>query len=61
MKNASTIRTDHLHEVQTRMESEKNDLLEMIDGDFTAKKNNAKRELKSLDKKCANSKYTTNY
>lgn len=48
----SRIRTDYLHEVQIRMDAEKKDLLDMIEGDYTAREiNNAKRELKSLDKK----------
>ena len=48
----SRIRTDYLHEVQTRMDSEKKDLLNIIDGDTSAKEiSNAKKELKSLDKK----------
>ncbi|NLJ19483.1 BREX-1 system adenine-specific DNA-methyltransferase PglX [Globicatella sulfidifaciens] len=48
----SRIRTDYLHEVQTRMDAEKNDLLEIINGDSTTREiNSAKRELKSLDRK----------
>ncbi|MCI1589807.1 BREX-1 system adenine-specific DNA-methyltransferase PglX [Heyndrickxia oleronia] len=48
----SRIRTDYLHEVQIRMDAEKKDLLDIIEGDYTAREiNNAKRELKSLDKK----------
>ncbi len=48
----SRIRTDYLHEVQIRMDAEKKDLLEIIEGDFTAKEiSNAKKELKALDKK----------
>ncbi|WP_252990013.1 BREX-1 system adenine-specific DNA-methyltransferase PglX [Sporosarcina newyorkensis] len=48
----SRIRTDYLHEVQTRLDAEKNNLLEIINGDSTAREiNSAKRELKSLDKK----------
>lgn len=48
----SRIRTDYLHEVQIRMDAEKKDLLDIIEGNFTAKEiSNAKRELKSLDKK----------
>ena len=48
----SRIRTDYLHEVQTCLEAEKNDLLDIIEGDYTTREiNNAKRELKSLDKK----------
>lgn len=48
----SRIRTDYLHEVQIRMDAEKKDLLDIIEGDFTAKEiSNAKKELKSLDKK----------
>ena len=48
----SRIRTDYLHEVQTRMDAEKNDLLEIINGDSTTREiNSAKRELKVLDRK----------
>lgn len=48
----SRIRTDYLHEVQTRMDAEKNDLLEIINGDSTTREiNSAKRELKALDRK----------
>ena len=48
----SRIRTDYLHEVQVRMDAEKKDLLDIIEGDFTAKEiSSAKRELKALDKK----------
>lgn len=48
----SRIRTDYLHEVQIRMDAEKEDLLSVIEGDSTTKEiNGAKRELKSLNKK----------
>ncbi|MDW0118614.1 BREX-1 system adenine-specific DNA-methyltransferase PglX [Sporosarcina thermotolerans] len=48
----SRIRTDYLHEVQIRLDAEKKDLLEIIEGDSTTKEiSNAKKELKSLDKK----------
>ncbi|MBU9673996.1 BREX-1 system adenine-specific DNA-methyltransferase PglX [Planococcus sp. CP5-4] len=48
----SRIRTDYLHEVQIRMDAEKKELLTIIDGDSTTKEiSNAKKELKSLDKK----------
>lgn len=48
----SRIRTDYLHEVQIRMDAEKKDLLEIIEGDFTLREiSNAKKELKSLNKK----------
>lgn len=48
----SRIRTDYLHEVQTRMEAEKLQLLEIIEGDFSAKEiTKAKKELKALEKK----------
>ncbi|WP_042357730.1 BREX-1 system adenine-specific DNA-methyltransferase PglX [Bacillus rubiinfantis] len=48
----SRIRTDYLHEVQIRMDAEKKDLLDIIEGDFTTKEiSNAKKELKALDKK----------
>jgi len=48
----SRIRTDYLHEYQIRLDSEKKDLLNLIEGDSTTKEiSNAKKELKSLDKK----------
>lgn len=48
----SRIRTDYLHEVQIRMDAKKKDLLDIIEGDYTAREiSNAKRELKSLDRK----------
>lgn len=48
----SRIRTDYLHEVQIRMDAEKKDLLSIIEGDYTTKEiNDAKKEMKSLDKK----------
>ncbi|MBY6088216.1 BREX-1 system adenine-specific DNA-methyltransferase PglX [Priestia flexa] len=48
----SRIRTDYLHEYQIRFDAEKKELLNIIDGDSTAKEiSNAKKELKSLDKK----------
>ncbi|WP_341299723.1 BREX-1 system adenine-specific DNA-methyltransferase PglX [Lysinibacillus sp. FSL H8-0500] len=48
----SRIRTDYLHEVQIRMDAEKKDLLSIIDGDYTTKEiSDAKKALKSLDKK----------
>lgn len=48
----SRIRTDYLHEVQNRMDAEKKDLLAVIEGDSTTKEiSNAKKMLKSLDKK----------
>lgn len=48
----SRIRTDYLHEVQTRMEAEKQQLLEIIEGDFPTKEiTKAKKELKGLEKK----------
>lgn len=48
----SRIRTDYLHEVQTRLDAEKNDLYEIINGDSTTKEiSNARKELKSLEKK----------
>ncbi|MEZ2458889.1 BREX-1 system adenine-specific DNA-methyltransferase PglX [Salinicoccus roseus] len=46
------IRTDYLHELQTRMEAEKESLLNIIDGDSTSKEiTQAKKELISLEKK----------
>ncbi|WKA56980.1 BREX-1 system adenine-specific DNA-methyltransferase PglX [Planococcus shenhongbingii] len=48
----SRIRTDYLHEVQIRMDAEKRDLLNIINGNSTIKEiTDAKKELKSLDKK----------
>lgn len=48
----SRIRTDYVHEVQNRMDAEKNDLLNIINGDSTVKEiASAKKELKSLEKK----------
>jgi len=48
----SRIRTDYLHEYQIRLDAEKQDLLNIINGDSTAKEiSNAKKQLKSLDKK----------
>ena len=48
----SRMRTDYLHEVQIRLDAEKKDLLYIIEGDSTTKEiSNAKKELKSLDKK----------
>ncbi|WP_251628843.1 BREX-1 system adenine-specific DNA-methyltransferase PglX [Niallia sp. MER TA 168] len=48
----SRIRTDYLHEYQIRLDAEKKDLLSIIEGDYTAKEiSNAKKELKTLDKK----------
>lgn len=48
----SRIRTDYLHEVQIRLDAEKKDLLDVIERDSTTKEiSNAKKELKSLDKK----------
>jgi type II restriction/modification system DNA methylase subunit YeeA len=48
----SRIRTDYLHELQTRMEAEKKSLLSIIEGDSTAQEiSKAKRELKALEKK----------
>ncbi|MEF7495272.1 BREX-1 system adenine-specific DNA-methyltransferase PglX [Lysinibacillus sphaericus] len=48
----SRIRTDYVHEVQNRMDAEKVDLLNIINGDSTVKEiATAKKELKSLEKK----------
>lgn len=48
----SRIRTDYLHEYQIRLDAEKKDLLNVIEGDANTKEiSNAKKELKSLDKK----------
>lgn len=48
----SRIRTDYLHDYQIRLDAEKKDLLNIIDGESPAKEiSNAKKELKSLDKK----------
>lgn len=40
----SRIRTDYLHEVQTRLDAEKNDLLEIINGDSTTREINSAKE-----------------
>ncbi|RFA32733.1 SAM-dependent methyltransferase [Virgibacillus dokdonensis] len=46
------IRTDYLHELQTRMDAEKESLMNIIDGDATSKEiTKAKKELTSLEKK----------
>ncbi|WP_339280268.1 BREX-1 system adenine-specific DNA-methyltransferase PglX [Lysinibacillus sp. FSL P2-0066] len=48
----SRIRTDYVHEVQNRMDAEKIDLLNVINGDSTVKEiAAAKKELKLLEKK----------
>lgn len=48
----SRIRTDYLHEYQIRLDAEKKDLLGIIEGDYSTKEiSNAKKELKTLDKK----------
>src|SRR5690625_3339699 len=48
----SRIRTDYLHEVQTRYESERQDLQAIIEGDATAKEiRDATRNLKAVDRK----------
>ena len=48
----SRIRTDYLHEVQTRYEARKQDLINIIEGDSTSKEiRDAKKELKSIEKK----------
>lgn len=48
----SRIRTDYLHPVQIRMDAEREELLAVIEGDSTTKEiNQAKRELRSLEKK----------
>jgi type II restriction/modification system DNA methylase subunit YeeA len=48
----SRIRTDYLHDYQNRLDAEKKNLLNIIEGDSTAKEiSNAKKELKSLEKK----------
>lgn len=48
----SRIRTDYLHESQIRLDAEKKDLLNIIEGDSTAKEiSNAKKELKAINKK----------
>ncbi|MDQ0187848.1 BREX-1 system adenine-specific DNA-methyltransferase PglX [Cytobacillus kochii] len=48
----SRIRTDYLHDYQIRLDSEKKDLLNIIEGDSTSKEiSKAKKELKSLQKK----------
>ncbi|MED1740151.1 BREX-1 system adenine-specific DNA-methyltransferase PglX [Bacillus swezeyi] len=48
----SRIRTDYLHDYQNRLDAEKKDLLNLIEGDSSAKEiSSAKKELKSLEKK----------
>ncbi|WP_054950414.1 BREX-1 system adenine-specific DNA-methyltransferase PglX [Numidum massiliense] len=48
----SRIRTDYLHEYQVRLDAEKQDLLDTIEGESTAREiSKAKKELKSLEKK----------
>lgn len=48
----SRIRMDYLHNVQTRYESEKQDLLAFIEGDATAKEiRDAKKDLTAIEKK----------
>lgn len=48
----SRIRTDYLHDYQIRLDAEKKDLLNIIEGDSSAKEiSNAKKELKSVEKK----------
>lgn len=48
----SRIRTDYLHEVQNRLDAEKKDLLDIIEGDYTTREiNAAKRQLTVLDRK----------
>lgn len=48
----SRIRTDYLHEYQIRLDVERQDLVNIIDGDYTTREINvAKRELSSLDRK----------
>jgi type II restriction/modification system DNA methylase subunit YeeA len=46
------IRTDYLHELQTRMDAEKESLISVINGESTSKEiNQAKKDLKLLEKK----------
>ncbi|MFF2531150.1 BREX-1 system adenine-specific DNA-methyltransferase PglX [Brevibacillus sp. NPDC058079] len=48
----SRIRTDYLHELQIRLDSERKSLIDIIEGDGTTKEiSNAKKELKFLDLK----------
>lgn len=48
----SRMRTDYLHELQDRLDSEKKSIMEVINGDYTTKeKSNAKKELNNIDKK----------
>ncbi|TXL64463.1 BREX-1 system adenine-specific DNA-methyltransferase PglX [Cerasibacillus terrae] len=50
----SRIRTDYLHDVQTRYETIRNDLLSLIASDATSSEiRHAKKELKSIEKKIA--------
>ncbi|MED4238943.1 BREX-1 system adenine-specific DNA-methyltransferase PglX [Priestia megaterium] len=47
----SRIRTDYLHEYQIRLDAEKKNLMNIIEGDYSTKEiSNAKKQLKSLDK-----------
>ena len=48
----SRIRTDYLHELQDRLDAERKSIIEVIEGDYSTKeKNDANKELNSLDKK----------
>jgi type II restriction/modification system DNA methylase subunit YeeA len=48
----SRIRTDYVHPLQMRMDAERKSLLSIIEGNGTAREiNNAKKQLKDLDKK----------
>ncbi|MDR0127271.1 BREX-1 system adenine-specific DNA-methyltransferase PglX [Bacillus zhangzhouensis] len=48
----SRIRTDYLHEYQIRLDAERKSLVSILEGDSTTKEiSNAKKELKTLDKK----------
>lgn len=48
----SRIRTDYLHEYQIRLDAEKKGLLSIIEGDYSKNEiNNAKKTLRTLDKK----------
>lgn len=50
----SRIRTDYLHETQSRYDVQRQDLINIIEGDYTTREiNAAKKKLTSLDKKIA--------
>lgn len=47
----SRIRTDYLHELQDRLDTERKSLVDVVEGDYSTKeKSEAKKKLTSLDK-----------